>query len=99
MCCSTGVCGPDPDEELVEFTHTVETLEEEFDGVEITRANMSSDMDAFLANDAVAAAVESDGPSVLPITVVDGEVLERAEYPTYESLTETIEARRTQEVQ
>lgn len=97
MCCSTGVCGPDPDEELVAFTHTVDKLEETFSDLEITRANMSSDMDRFLEHEGVADDVQSKGPDVLPITVVDGEIVDRSEYPSYESIAELIEERRTQE--
>ncbi|ELY46559.1 arsenite efflux transporter metallochaperone ArsD [Natronorubrum bangense] len=97
MCCSTGVCGPDPDEELVSFTHAVDTLEAEFDDAEITRVNMSSDMDRFLEHEDVADAVQSEGPEVLPITVVDGEIVDRGEYPSYESVAELIESSHTQE--
>lgn len=97
MCCSTGVCGPDPDEELVSFTHAVDKLEEEFDDAVITRANMSSDMDRFLEHEGVADAVQSDGPEVLPITVVDDEIVDRGEYPSYESVAELIESSHTQE--
>jgi len=44
MCCSTGVCGPDPDDELVEVSAALDQLEDEFD-VEVTRANMQHNID------------------------------------------------------
>lgn len=97
MCCSTGVCGPDPDEELVAVTHAVDKLEDTFSDVEVTRANMSSDIERFLHHEDVADAVESEGPSVLPITTVDGEVVTRGEYPSYEMLARTVEERQVQE--
>ena len=98
MCCSTGVCGPDPDTELVEVTHAIDKLEEEFTDVEITRANMSSNIEQFLEHEDVSDAVESDGPSVLPITTVDGEIVAKGEYLSYNELATTIDNRRTQEV-
>jgi hypothetical protein len=97
MCCSTGVCGPDPDDELVAFTHAVDKLKDTFSDVEVTRANMSSDIERFLDHEDVADAVESEGPSVLPITTVDGEVVARGAYLSYETLKSTVEERRPQE--
>lgn len=97
MCCSTGVCGPDPDTELVSFTQTVDRIEEEFDDVAVRRANLSSDIDRFLAHEEVYDAVESEGPSILPITTVDDEIVVRKEYPSYDELASLVEERRPQE--
>jgi hypothetical protein len=97
MCCSTGVCGPDPDTELVEVTHATDKLEEEFTDVEITRANMSSDIEQFLQHEDVSDAVESDGPSVLPITTVNDEIIAKGEYLSYDELASTIDDQRAQE--
>lgn len=36
MCCSTGVCGPDPDDELVEVSVALDQLEAEFEDVDIS---------------------------------------------------------------
>lgn len=99
MCCSTGVCGPDPDKELVEFTHAVDKLEEAFTDVEITRANMSSDIERFLQHEEISDAVESNGPSILPITTVDDEVVAKGEYLSYDELANTIDDQRAQEAQ
>ncbi|MEM4780674.1 MAG: arsenic metallochaperone ArsD family protein, partial [Halalkalicoccus sp.] len=60
MCCSTGVCGPDPDKELISVTQAVDRIEEEF-AVEVTRANLSGDIERFLAHEEVYDAVESEG--------------------------------------
>lgn len=97
MCCSTGVCGPDPDKELVEFTHATEKLEEELSDVEVSRVNMSSDIERFLEHEDVSDAVEANGPSVLPITTVDGEIIAQEEYLSYDELASTITEQRAQE--
>ena len=97
MCCSTGVCGPDPDAELVEITHVIDKLKEEFTDVEITRANMSSDIERFLQHEQVSDAVESNGPSILPITTVDDEIIAKGEYLSYDELATTIDEQQTQE--
>ncbi|WP_231187549.1 arsenite efflux transporter metallochaperone ArsD [Haladaptatus sp. DYF46] len=97
MCCSTGICGPDPDTELVEVTHAVDKLEEEFTDIEITRANMSSNIERFLEHEDISDAVESNSPSVLPITTVDDQIIAKGEYLSYDELATTIDEHRTQE--
>ncbi|WP_136718262.1 arsenite efflux transporter metallochaperone ArsD [Halorientalis salina] len=93
MCCSTGVCGPDPDDELVEVSATLDQLEEEFD-LEVSRANMQHDIDRFLETEAIADLVDEHGPSILPITVLDDEILAESAYLSYDELAS--ELRETQ---
>jgi hypothetical protein len=85
MCCSTGVCGPDPDDELVEVSAALDQLEDEFD-VGITRANMQHNIDQFLETQRIYDLVQENGPSVLPIVVVDGDIVTKSEYPSYDEL-------------
>ncbi|ELZ29083.1 arsenic resistance protein ArsD [Halogeometricum pallidum JCM 14848] len=99
MCCSTGVCGPDPDEELVAITRAVDKLDEEYDDVEVTRASLSQNIDAFLEHQEIYDTVQSEGPSILPITVVDDDVIAKGEYPSYEMLSETVESNSPTKVQ
>ena len=85
MCCSTGVCGPDPDDELVEVSAALDQLEAEF-GIEVSRANMQHDIDRFLETEPIADLVDEHGPSILPVTVLDGEILARSAYLSYDEL-------------
>ena len=39
MCCATGVCGPEPDRELIEFNETMK-LTAEYNGLKIMRASL-----------------------------------------------------------
>jgi len=90
MCCSTGVCGPDPDDELVEVSAALDQLEDEFD-VEVSRANMQHNIERFLETQQIADLVEEHGPSILPITVVDDEIIAKEAYLSYDELASTIE--------
>ncbi|MCY4732973.1 arsenite efflux transporter metallochaperone ArsD [Natronomonas gomsonensis] len=91
MCCSTGVCGPDPDDELVEVSAALDQLEAARDDLEIARANMQHDMDQFLETQPIYDLVEEHGPSILPITVVDDEVVAEGEYLGYDELEAVLE--------
>ncbi|MEF8825724.1 MAG: arsenite efflux transporter metallochaperone ArsD [Halapricum sp.] len=97
MCCTTGVCGPDPDEELVRFTRTVDRLEEEYDDVEVTRASLAHDVDAFFEHEEVYDIVQEDGPEVLPITTVDDEIIAEGEYLGYDRIESAVSKRTPQE--
>jgi len=90
MCCSTGVCGPDPDDELVEVSATLDQLEDEFD-VDVSRANMQHNIEQFLETQRIADLVEEHGPSILPITVVDDEIVAKEAYLSYDELASTLE--------
>ncbi|KAA9396399.1 arsenical resistance operon transcriptional repressor ArsD [Haloarcula sp. CBA1130] len=85
MCCSTGVCGPDPDDELVEVSAALDQLEDEYD-VEVVRANMQHNIDQFLNTQRIYDMVQENGPSILPITVVDGDIVAKSEYLSYDEL-------------
>ncbi len=93
MCCSTGVCGPDPDDELVEVSAALDQLDDEFEDVEISRANMQHNIDQFLETQRIYDLVQEHGPSILPITVVDDEIIAREEYLDYNELAQRLEQR------
>lgn len=89
MCCSTGVCGPDPDDELVEVSAALDQLEDQFD-VDVSRANMQHNIEQFLEAQQIADLVEEHGPSILPITVVDDEIVAKEAYLSYDELASAI---------
>jgi len=84
MCCSTGLCGPAPDEVLIRMEEALQRLRQE--GVEVSRHQLSRDPQAFLGNDEVYRRILSRGSSALPMVAVDGELRFEDGYPTYEEL-------------
>lgn len=97
MCCSTGVCGPDPDDELVEVSAALDQLEAEFEAAEISRANMQHNIEEFLNTPEIYDHVEKHGPEILPITTVDGEIVAKEEYLSYDELAAELRANQPQE--
>lgn len=95
MCCATGICGPDPDDELVAVSAALDQLEGEF-SVEVSRANMQHDIDQFLETQRIYDLVQEHGPSILPITVLDGEIVAKSEYPSYDELTAELTDKQSQ---
>lgn len=86
MCCSTGVCGPGVDQELLRVATFLNELEGE--GRKIIRYNLSSDPMAFVTNQEVNDIIANEGTDALPITVVDGEVRQKGAYPSNSNFAE-----------
>ena len=82
MCCSTGVCGPSVDPELMRVAAVIEKLQKA--GVDVERHNLSSEPQAFMNSKAIANALNENGAEALPITVVDGKIVKSGSYPTNE---------------
>lgn len=85
MCCSTGVCGPAIDPELMRMATIVNSLARK--GIHIKRHNLSNEPQDFVANKAIGALLAKEGAEVLPITLLDGEIAKTHQYPTNEELS------------
>lgn len=85
MCCSTGVCGPSIDPELMRMATIINALKEK--GVIIKRHGLSSEPQDFISNKVVSDILQKEGADILPVTLVDGEVVKTKEYPTNEELS------------
>lgn len=83
LCCNTGVCGPDVDQSLVDFTAALNAVKDS--GGDIARANLASDPVAFTEDPTALAFMRTAGSEGLPLTVVDGVTVLTGRYP---SLTE-----------
>jgi len=86
MCCSTGVCGPEPDRELIEFNETLKKIQKEFRELNIIRASMSFNINMFLENKNIFQLVKENGPNILPITTLNGKIVSKQKYLKYDEL-------------
>ena len=86
LCCSTGICGPEPDKALIQLTEDVRRLQAEFPDAKIIRASMSFNAQAYLEEPEVLKLVKTKGTDVLPITVLNGKILVKERYMTYDEM-------------
>ncbi|MBC7172182.1 MAG: arsenite efflux transporter metallochaperone ArsD [Polyangiaceae bacterium] len=84
MCCSTGICGPSVDPQLVRFAADLDWLKSQ--GVSVERFNLSQQPAAFADDAAVKQALETKGEAGLPLVKVNGEVKSSGTYPSREEL-------------
>lgn len=84
MCCSTGVCGPDVDDKLVDFTNDVKWLKSQ--GVAVQRHNLGQEPEAFKSNSEVISRLQAEGSDILPILTINGSIVSEGGYPNRDQL-------------
>ncbi len=91
MCCPTGVCGPNVDKNLIDITETLKKLANEYKDLKIIRGSMSFNVEMLLKTPVIRDLVKANGPSILPVTLIDGNVVMKQKYPKYEELKELLD--------
>lgn len=84
MCCSTGVCGPQIDPNLVRFAADLKWLAAQC--VDVQRFNLSQNPAAFAQNEVVRATMVEKGDAALPLLIADGKIVATGRYPERKEL-------------
>lgn len=84
LCCSSGVCGVDVDQALVDFSADVDWAKAQ--GAQIERFNLAQQPMEFAKRVAVTEALQRDGNAALPLFLVEGKVMMSSRYPTRDEL-------------
>jgi arsenite-transporting ATPase len=84
LCCNTGVCGPDPAQELITFTADLNHVKSQ--GGDIARHNLANDTLAFAESEAVRGFLQVAGSEGLPLVLIDGVTVLTGRYPTRDEL-------------
>ena len=88
MCCSTGVCGPSPDEELMRVSTLVDKLKKS--GASIERYNLTNNTKEFVENKTINNLLREKGEDILPVVMVNDEVVMTGRYPSNEEFYEIL---------
>jgi hypothetical protein len=89
MCCSTGVCGPSVNKELLRVATVINTLKNK--GVLIERYNLTNNPQIFVDNKQINQILNTSGVKSLPVTMIDGVVVKEGKYPTNEEFCSLLE--------
>jgi len=84
LCCPSGVCGPSVDKELVRMQSDLEWLKSK--GVEVVRHNLAQQPMDFATETTVRDRLQRQGQEILPLVLMDGEVMSAGFYPTRSQL-------------
>ena len=85
-----GVCGPGIDPELVRIYDALRQIQKQAPGVLIERYGLATEPEAFQADQTVVALLECDGTDCLPLTFIDGELINKGKYPDNKQLQELL---------
>ncbi len=87
MCCPGGLCGPALDPALLDIQEAILKVSDEFGPrVSIQRYLLGQQPARFMQQAEVLSRLKTHGVAALPITVVNGKVVQERGYPSYESL-------------
>lgn len=89
MCCSSGVCGPSIDPELLRVATVINKLDKK--GISIQRYNLNHSPQAFVKNRLVQQILKQEGVNILPITLVNDQVVKKGAYLTNEEFCKYLE--------
>ena len=89
MCCDTGVCGVNVDPELVRMSTVINILKK--NGITIERYNLSGEPMAFANNEKVKEALDKNGVDILPLILVDDEIVIEGRYPKNDEIMELLQ--------
>ncbi|MGK2309566.1 arsenite efflux transporter metallochaperone ArsD [Cutibacterium sp. V970] len=84
LCCNTGVCGSDVDQELVTFTSDARALQAQ--GIDVQRANLATDPTRFAENPVVVAFLQTADSEALPLTLVDDVTVLTGRHPSRDEM-------------
>ena len=84
MCCSSGVCGPNPDKSLIDLQDALEKLKDI--GVKVERYSLTGNPKQFRENREVIKLMQEQKIKALPITTCDGKVIKVGAYPSLAEL-------------
>ena len=90
MCCQSGVCGPSVDQQLIDIREDLRWAQTV--GAHVSRHNLSSDPDAFVANPKVTGLMAAFGEKALPVLLVDDDIVIHGRYPSREELADLLSA-------
>lgn len=88
MCCSSGLCGPNPDQKLIDLTTNLEKIKK--NGVEVERYIITQSPQEFKKSPEVIKLIQEKQLKVLPITTLNGAVVKTGDYPTLEEFNQYI---------
>lgn len=88
MCCASGVCGPNPNQTLMDFQNILEEVRKM--GTIVERYIITQSPEKFKENPEIIKMVQEHQLNILPITAVDGKIVKSGSYPTLEEFKKFI---------
>jgi Arsenical resistance operon protein ArsD len=95
MCCTTGVCGPSVDPQLVQIAQDLQWFQSQ--GINVQRYNLAQQPDIFVKNTRVAGLLQAFENQALPAVLVNDEIVSYGRYASREEMLAALQQIKTQE--
>lgn len=95
MCCSTGLCGPSVDQQLLQVARYLRRFEAQ--GMKVERFNLAQQPDAFVQNTKVTGLMQAFGEKALPVILINRDILVYGRYPSREEILTALNEPQKQE--
>jgi hypothetical protein len=84
MCCTSGVCGPSPDKNMIGLQDMLDNIKKS--GVVVERYSITQSPKKFMENPQIIKLIQEQQLKVLPITMLNGNIIKVGSYPAKEEL-------------
>jgi hypothetical protein len=84
MCCPTGLCGPSIDQELLDVSEMIRSLQDE--GYHVERYQMTTHPGKFTGNPEVMQLIREKQMAALPIIILHGQLVAEGYYPKFDEI-------------
>jgi hypothetical protein len=88
LCCTSGVCGPEPDRQLMDLQNLLSRVTAA--GVQVERYAINQRASAFVQNETVKSHIKKTGVGCLPLVLIDDSVVLSGQYPDEKFLSSWI---------
>lgn len=88
MCCASGVCGPNPDQNLLNFQNTIIELKKL--GISIERRVITSSADDIRKNPELLNLIREKHLKALPIIMINDVIVKHGSYPSLEEFKQLL---------
>ncbi|MGA9047838.1 MAG: arsenite efflux transporter metallochaperone ArsD [Dehalococcoidia bacterium] len=93
MCCSSGVCGPNPDKSLIDLQDALDKLKDT--GAKVERYSITGNPKKFRENPEVVKLIQEHQIRALPITTFNGRIIKIGAYPSIAELEDMLQTGET----
>ncbi len=88
LCCPSGVCGPEPEKELIDLRNLIQLLAKA--GIQGERYAINQPPMEFAKNPVVIDIMRTIEPSKLPLTLLEDKIMKKEDYPMLKAQAETM---------
>ncbi|MFD1318505.1 arsenite efflux transporter metallochaperone ArsD [Loigolactobacillus zhaoyuanensis] len=90
QCCASGICGSSISKELIQTT-AIQRHVNAAGKNQMERYNLAQNPDVFVQEQQIAQLIKIEGIATLPVTMIDGKIVKKYNYPTFQQFSDYLQ--------